>query len=94
MKAIAIAQLEALWKQVSNDNQSAEFDSVILKSVLNKEALTQALINLIVVRNLPFRAVEWPEFHTFYQALNPESVSYITTSYSAVSKAISQSFQL
>jgi hypothetical protein len=93
-KATAIAQLQALWKQASINNQSAEFDSLILKSVLNKEVLTQALINLIIVRNLPFRAVEWPEFHTFCQALNPESGSFITTAHSEVSKAISRSFQL
>jgi hypothetical protein len=64
-KATAALQLQQLWKQTSTDNQSAEFNSLVLKSVLHKEVLNQALINLIVVRNLPFRAVEWPEFHTF-----------------------------
>jgi hypothetical protein len=92
-KATAALQLQQLWKQASVDNQSAEFNSLILKSVLHKEVLNQALINLIVVRNLPFRAVEWPELHAFCQALNPESASYITTAHSAVSKSISQSFQ-
>jgi hypothetical protein len=92
-KAAAADQLQELWKQASTD-QSMKFNSLVLKSVLNKDVIIQALINLIVVRNLPFRAVEWPEFHTFCQALNPESASYITTAHSAVSKAIDQSFQL
>ena len=91
-KAAAAEQLQELWRQASTENQLVEFNAQILKSVLNKEVLIQALINLIIVRNLPFRAVEWPEFHAFCQALNPESTSYITTTHSEVSKAISESF--
>jgi len=93
-KATAASQLQDLWKQASADNQSNELNSLILKSILNKQVLDQALINLIVVRNLPFRIVEWPEFHAFCQALNPESVSYVTTAHSAVSTLIQNSFQL
>jgi hypothetical protein len=33
--------------------------------------ILQALIDLIVVRRLPSRIVEWPEFHRFCYALNP-----------------------
>jgi hAT family C-terminal dimerisation region len=93
-KATAANQLRELWRQASTDNQSTELDSLILKSVLNKDIIDQALVNLVVVRNLPFRVVEWPEFHAFCQALNPESVSYITTAHSAISQSIQQSFQV
>ncbi len=93
-KFTASTQLQQLWKQALADNQSAPFDSMVLKNALNKDVVDQALLNQIVIRNLPFRAVEWPEFHTFCQALNPESVSFITTAHSEVSKLIAQSFQL
>ena len=93
-KATAANQLRELWKQASIDNQSTEFNSLILKSVLNRDVLDQALVNLVVVRSLPFRVIEWPEFHAFCQALNPELVSYITTTHSAISKSIQQSFQV
>jgi len=32
--------------------------------------MTKALISLIVVRNLAYAIIEWPKFHTLYQALN------------------------
>jgi len=47
---------------------------------------------LIVVRNLPFRTVEWPEFHALCQVLNPESSDFITTAHSQVRKKIEESF--
>jgi hypothetical protein len=92
-KATAASQLRELWKQASIDNQANEIGSLVLKGVLNQQVLNQALVNLIVVRNLSFRIVESPEFHAFCQALNPESVNYITTAHSAVSKSIQESFQ-
>ena len=51
-----------------------EIESIVLKKTLNKDILNQALVNLIVVQNLPFSAVQWPEFHIFCGALNPESI--------------------
>jgi hypothetical protein len=47
---------------------------------------------LIVVRNLPFRTVKWPEFYTFCQVLNPESSGFITTAHSQVGKKTEESF--
>jgi hypothetical protein len=94
IKATALKQLQDLWSQATANDEAGEFDSLILKSIINKEVLNQALINLIVVRNLPFRIVEWPEFHAYCQALNPEAASFITTSHSVVSDTITQLFQL
>ena len=91
-KETASLQLQRLWKQASMD-QAAVVNSLVLKSVLHKEVLEQALVTLIVVRNLPFRIVEWPEFHTYCQALNPESKASIIASHGTVSKLIGNSFQ-
>jgi len=52
------------------------------------------LVLLIVVQNLSFQMVEWPEFHTFCQVLNPESDDFITTAHSQIGKKITQAFQL
>ena len=94
IKSVALKQLKELWQQEAVNGQLGEFNSLILKSILNKEVLDQALINLIVLRNLPFRVVEWPEFHAYCQALNPEAIGFITTTHSAVGEMIAQSFQV
>ncbi|KAF2177146.1 hypothetical protein K469DRAFT_463649, partial [Zopfia rhizophila CBS 207.26] len=50
------------------------------------------LITLITVRNLPFRMIEWPEFHAFYQVLNLEVAGYIIIAYSTINKIVLDSF--
>ena len=51
-----------------------EIESIVLKKTLNKDILNQALVNLIVVQNLPFSAVQWLEFYVFCGALNLELI--------------------
>jgi hypothetical protein len=46
------------------DGEAKEFDFEILEASINTIILTEALITLIVVRNLSYTMVEWPEFHT------------------------------
>ena len=77
-----------MYEDTLAENETDEFNSKVLRRVLNKEVINQALTNLIVVRNLPFRIIEWPEFHVFYQALNRESNDYITIAYLEVSRII------
>ena len=56
------------------DIYTTKIKSAVLKKTLNKDILNQVLMNLIVVQNLPFSIVQWPEFHVFYRALNLESI--------------------
>jgi hypothetical protein len=65
-------QLKQLWyqAQADGDNEVEEFDTEVLEACLNTAVITEALISLIVVRNLSFTLVEWPEFYTFCQVLN------------------------
>ena len=56
--------------------------------VLNKEVINKALIILIVVQNLLFWIVEWPEFYILLQLINPEVDSYIITAHLEVRKKI------
>jgi hypothetical protein len=64
----------------------------ILRASLNITVLTEALISLIVIRNLLYTIVEWPEFHTFYQILNQAYKGKITTSYSRVSNKVKEAW--
>ena len=74
--------MQELYLQVESLCQIDDIDAQVFQKQLNQDAINEALVSLIVVRNLPFRLVEWPEFHTFCQVLNPESYSTITTAHS------------
>jgi hypothetical protein len=50
--------------EVSGD--TTELNTEILKKYLFQAVITEALITLIIVRNLFFYIVEWAEFHTLY----------------------------
>jgi hypothetical protein len=58
-------QLRQLYHQAEATGEAKEFDLEILEASLNTTVLTEALISLIVVRNLLYATVEWPEFYTF-----------------------------
>jgi hypothetical protein len=64
----------------------------ILEASLNIIVLIEALISLIIIRNLSYTMVKWPEFHIFYQALNQACEGKITTSYSGVSNKIKEAW--
>lgn len=92
-KVAACGKLKQLYDEASAQNDTTEFDSHVLKKILNKDVIEQALLNLIVVHNLSFRAVQWPELHTLCQALNPESRKYIPASHTTVAGLVENSFQ-
>ena len=60
----------------------------ILKKVLDKQLINEALVLLIVLRNLSFRAIEWPELHALLKAVNPMTDQEIISSHSEVNKKI------
>jgi hypothetical protein len=86
-------QLQQLYVRARTSGQIEEIDTQVYRKYLNQNAINEALVALIVVRNLPFRVVNWPEFHTFCQTLNPESSDFITTAHSQIKKKIEQSWQ-
>jgi len=77
-------QLKQYYQQAKANNDTAEFDSEILRSYLHKAVITEALISLIVVQNLSFCFAKWPKFYTLCQALNRESKGIITTCHSSI----------
>ena len=92
IQAATIQQLEQLYLRAESSSQTADIDTQVFWKHLNQDAIDEALVSLIVVRNLPFQMVRWPKFHIFCQVLNPESSNYITTAYSQVTKKIKQSW--
>jgi hypothetical protein len=50
------------------------------------------LLDLIIVRRLPFSCVEWPEFHAFIRAVNREAPSFIPIHHSTITDWIHNSF--
>ena len=58
-------QMRQLYQQARADSEREEFDTKILEACLNTSVITEALITLIVVQNLSFTLVKWPEFYTF-----------------------------
>jgi hypothetical protein len=83
-------QLKQLYHQAEGTGATSELDTKILKAQLNKLVITEALISLIVVRNLSFCLVEWPKFYTLCQALNQECEGIITTAHSQVCVKVSE----
>jgi hypothetical protein len=74
------------------NGEAEKFDTEVLEACFNKSVITEALISLIVIQNLSFALVEWPEFHTFCQALNRASEGKITTSHSGVYNHIKEAW--
>jgi hypothetical protein len=58
---------------------------------LNQDTIDEALISLAVIRSLPSRFVEWPEFRSLCRALNPQSLKFLPT-HSQLEKKIDASF--
>ena len=91
-KVAAFEKLKQLYDEASAQNDITEFDSYVLKKILNKDVIEQALLNLIIIYNLLFQAVKWPELYILCQALNLELRSCILASHATVAKIINNSF--
>ena len=76
-----LAQLQQLYLKAESSDQTDEIDRLVLRKCLNADVINEALVSLIVVQNLAFRAAEWPELHVLCQALNPESKDFVITAY-------------
>jgi hypothetical protein len=63
IKAAIIQQLAQLYLQAEASGQTGEVDSRVLQVHLNLAVINEALVSMIVVWNLPFSIVEWPEFY-------------------------------
>jgi hypothetical protein len=81
-------QLKQYYHEATGSSEQEELDTEILEAYLNTSIITEALITLIIIRNLSYALVEWPEFHTFCQVLNRAIKGKITTSYSGIASSV------
>ena len=56
--------------------------------MLKKPVINEALVLLIVLHNLSFRAVEWPELHALLKAANLAVGSEVISSHLEIKKKI------
>ena len=85
---VKVESTPSLVQSATSTGQTQQLDVHVLQKVLDKDVIDEALITLIVVRDLPFCIVEWPEFHAFCRVLNPEVKSNIITTQSEVAKKV------
>lgn len=65
-----------------------DLDQEILRRTVNQQVVNQTLLDLIIVRRLPFSCVEWPEWHALVQALNPQGRVFMPTSHNTIKQRI------
>ncbi len=83
-------QLKQLYRQTKSSEDTKGFNLEILESYLNVPAFIEALITLIVVRNLSYRIIKWTEFQVLYQILNKACKNKVPTAHSTVSKYVKE----
>jgi hypothetical protein len=87
-------QLRSLYARAQANGYASELDTLVFQAQLNKPIVIEALISLIVVRNLSFSIVEWPEFHTLCQTLNPESKGLIPVCHRTIRAKVKNIFDI
>jgi hypothetical protein len=64
----------------------------VLKRIVHRNTIKQALLDLIIVQWIPFSCVEWLEFHAFVKALNQEAPLIISIHHSIITAWIHEHF--
>jgi hypothetical protein len=82
VQAKALQQLKELYNRAESSGQIEEIDTYIFSRQLDLDIVNEALVSLIVVRNLHSQTVQWPKFYAFCQVLNPQLEGVVTTAHS------------
>lgn len=93
LEATIAEKLQQLYIQAKASGETSGVEIQVLQEALNQDQINAALVSLIVTRNLPFRIMEWPEFHVFCRLLNPYSEDFLVTAHSTVPRLIDRSWQ-
>jgi hypothetical protein len=80
--------LQVLYSTLQEKGEVEGLEGEILKLTIERNTVKQTLLDLVIVRRLPFSLVEWPEFHAFVKALNREATPFIPTHHSTITKWI------
>jgi hypothetical protein len=66
----------------------------VLRNALNPNAVVEALVQLVTVRNLPYNCSQWPELHALLMAVNYTAEDVISLSHGAVQTLVSNSYSI
>ena len=84
--------IQDLYKKLLAKGEVQGLEGKVLKRIVEQNTIKQALLDLIIVRRLPFSCMEWLEFHAFIKAINQEVSSFILVHYSTITDWIHSNF--
>ena len=84
--------VQDLYEKLLAKGEIQGLEGEVLKRTVEQNTVKQALLDLIIVRRLPFSCVEWPEFHALVRAINREASSFIPVHHSTITNWIHSSF--
>ena len=84
--------IQDLYEKLLAKGEVQGLEGEVLKRTVEQNTVKQALLDLIIVRRLPFSCVEWPEFHALIRAVNREAPSFIPVHHSTITDWIHNSF--
>ena len=68
VRTIAAETVESLYtKLLLQLGDKDSLDQEILRRTVSQSVVSHTLLDLVVVRRLPFSCVEWPEFHALFK---------------------------
>jgi len=92
LEATIAERLQQLYIKAKASGETGGVETQVFQETMDQDQIHKALVALIVVRNLPFRIIEWPEFHIFCRLLNPHAEDSLVTAHSTVPKLIGRSW--
>ena len=84
--------IQDLYEKLLAKGEVQGLEGEVLKRTVEQNTVKQALLDLIIVRRLPFSCVEWPEFHALIRAVNREAPSFIPIHHLTIIDWIHNSF--
>jgi hypothetical protein len=81
-----------LYEKLLAKGEVQGLEGEVLKRTVQQNTVKQALLDLIIVRRLPFSCVEWPEFHAFIKAINREAPPFLPIHHSTITDWIHTNF--
>lgn len=84
--------VQDLYEKLLAKGEVQGLEGEVLKRTVQQNTVKQALLDLIIVRRLPFSCVEWPEFHAFVKAINREAPPFLPVHHSTIADWIHNTF--
>jgi len=89
IRTTATSSIEALYDNlILKIGDASIVNQEIFRRTINQEVINQTLLDLVIVRRLPYSCIEWPELHTLVRALNPAGTVFLPTSHTTMKNMI------